>query len=109
MKTPLQIINEYKEAYERANGKGVIITYFRGWFTINGDRIKYRRKEIVSMTEVLKARPEVKDRMENVNGVLTLVRASQHVVQNLLSGRDVIEERDTPNCCSVASETYHSM
>jgi len=56
LKTPLDVINAYKEAYERANGKGIIITYWRGWYTIDGDVIKYRRKEIVSMIGVLTVR-----------------------------------------------------
>lgn len=56
LKTPLDVINAYKEAYERANGKGIIITYWRGWYTIDGDVIKYRRKEIVTMIGVLNAR-----------------------------------------------------
>lgn len=107
MKTPLDVINKYKEEYERTNGKGIVVTYWRGWYKIGSD--KYRRKEVISMIEVLKARPTVVDRMEMVNGVSTLVKASQHVVKSLVGGKDVIEERDTPNCCSVASETYWSM
>jgi len=104
---PLDIINKYKEEYERANGKGIIVTYYRGWYKVNGDN--YRRKEILSMIEVLKARPTVTRRQEMVNGVLTWVEAHQHVVKSLVGGQDVIEDRDTPNCCSVASETYWSM
>lgn len=60
LKTPLDVINAYKEAYERANGKGVIITYWRGWYTINGDVIKYRRKEIVTMIGTLTVRAAVR-------------------------------------------------
>lgn len=55
-KTPLDVINAYKEAYERANGKGVIITYWRGWYTIDGDVQKYRKIEIISMIGTLAMR-----------------------------------------------------
>lgn len=105
--TTLDVINKYKEEYERANGKPVIITYWRGWFKINTDN--FRRKEILSMIEVLKSRPTVTRRQEMVNGVLTWIEPHQHVVKNLLTQTDVIEDRDLPLCCSVASETYWSM
>lgn len=31
------------------------------------------------------------------------------VVRNLMNGKEVVESINTPNCCSVASETYWSM
>lgn len=31
-----------------------------------------------------------------------------HVVKNLLTGADVVEDVNTPYCCSVASESYWS-
>lgn len=46
---------------------------------------------------------------ELVNGVPTIVPEGHHVVKNILSGRDVVESKDTPFCCSVSSEQYHSM
>lgn len=58
--TPLHVINSYKEAYERANGKGVIITYWRGWYTIDGDVQKYRKTEIISMIGTLTLRAAFK-------------------------------------------------
>jgi hypothetical protein len=30
-------------------------------------------------------------------------------VKNLMTGRDVVIDADTPNCCNPASETYWSM
>jgi hypothetical protein len=102
------LIDAYKAEYLRTNGKPVSVEYVHGWFKIPG-LTNSRKAELEKMIATLKTRPTVVDRMEMVNGVSTLVKASQHVVQNLLSGKDVIEERDTPNCCSVASETYWSM
>jgi hypothetical protein len=103
------ILGEYKTEYSRTTGKPEpTVVYYRGWFTMpNGDKV--RRAEFDKCLATLKTRPTLEDRMEMVNGVSTLVKASQHVVQNLLSRKDVIEERDTPLCCSVASETYHCM
>ena len=46
--------------------------------------------------------------MNKAAQALTLIKAHQHVVKNLMSGKDVIEDKDTPFCCSVASETYWS-
>lgn len=108
MKTE-QLIEAYKAEYLRTNGRTIEVTYHNGWFRVGNNTTKSRRAELISMTEVLRGRPTVTDRMESVNGVMTLVKASQHVVKNLLSGKDVIEDRDTPLCCSVASETYWSM
>jgi hypothetical protein len=103
------IIAEYKTEFSRTTGKlQPTVTYGRGWFTLpNGD--KARRGQFESALAQLKTRPTVADRYEMVNGVSTLVKASQHVVTHLLNRNDVIEERDTPNCCSVASETYWTM
>lgn len=100
-------MERYRLEYVRTNGKAPSVMYAHGWFNVNGD--KFRKVDFEKMLATLQTRLTVSDRMEMVNGVSTFVKASQHVVQNLLSGRDVIEERDTPNCCSVASETYHSM
>lgn len=103
------IIGEYKAEYSRTTGKPEpTVTYRAGWFTFpSGD--KGRRADFDKALATLKTRPTLQDRMEMVNGVETLVKASQHVVVNLMSQKQVIEERDTPNCCSVASETYWSM
>ena len=103
-----KLINDYLYEFHRTTGKRGQLTYKGGWFTFpSGD--KGRKADVEKALEVLMARPTVEDRMEIVNGVSTLIKASQHVVQNLLSGKDVVEDRDTPNCCSVASETYWSM
>jgi len=53
--------------------------------------------------------PEVTFSAANVNGVSTLIPSTQRVVQNLMSGRDVVQDKDTPLCCDVSSETYWSM
>ena len=44
-----------------------------------------------------------------VNGVETQIPTTHHVVQNLMSGRDVVQAKNTPVCCDVSSETYWSM
>jgi hypothetical protein len=44
----------------------------------------------------------------NVNGVPTQIPSTHHVVKNFLYGGEVVEAKDTPWCCSVASETYWS-
>ena len=36
-------------------------------------------------------------------------RAPQVTVRNLMSGKDVVIDADTPWCCNPASETYWSM
>lgn len=48
-------------------------------------------------------------RIQPVNGVPTVIPNTHHVVQNLIGGRDVVQAKDTPLCCDVSSETYHSM
>ena len=107
MKTIDQLLTEYKTEYTRTTGKDSDIQYKSGWFRLSNTN--YRRKDIEGMLTILKTRETVYQRQEMVNGVLTWIQANQHVVKNLLSGKDVIEDRDTPPCCSVACETYWSM
>jgi hypothetical protein len=102
------LIELYKAEYLRTNGKEAKVELVGGWFKVNGNKGVSRTK-FSAMLSALLERPTVTDRIEKVNGVDTLVKAHEHVVQNLLSGKDVIEARDTPCCCSVASETYWSM
>src|SRR4051812_4225795 len=91
----LKLKNDYKYEFHRTTGRVANVTYRAGWFTIpSGDKV--RKAELEKMIETLKTRPTVQDRMEMVNGVSTLVKAHEHVVQNLMSGKDVIEARDTP-------------
>lgn len=104
-----KVIANYKAEYLRTSGKDITVTYHKGWFRISNNFTQNRRKEIIAFTEVLKARPTVTERIESVNGIPTLIKANQHVVKNILSGIQVIEDRDTPLACSVASETYHCM
>jgi hypothetical protein len=103
-----KLINDYLWEYRRTTGKThTDVSYKAGWFRIGFERA--RRAKFEKMIETLKSRPTVMRREELVNGVGTMIEAHQHVVKNLMSGKDVIEDRDTPNCCSVASETYWSM
>lgn len=44
-----------------------------------------------------------------VNGVPTVIKSNQKVVQDLLSKRDVVIDEDTPACCDPSTETYHCM
>lgn len=101
------LINSYKAEYLRTNGLPVQVEVVGKWFKVNGkkgvDASKFK-----AMLSELQEQPTVVDRIEKVNGVDTLIKAHQHVVQNLLSGKDVVEARNTPSCCSVASETYWS-
>jgi len=107
--TTTELIEAYKAEYIRANGKECTVVKVGGWFKVNGDKGVGHTK-FNQMLETLKSRPTVTRRQEMVNGVLTWIEAHQHVVKSLLSPHmDVIEDRDTPNCCSVASETYWSM
>ena len=111
MKTIPELLKEYIHEYCRTTGKdgNFVVSYSSGWFRLCQSATSVRRAEFEKMIETLKSRPTVMPRDEMVNGVLTRIEAHQHVVKNLMSGKDVIEDRDTPNCCSVASETYWSM
>lgn len=102
------LLSEYITEFRRTTGKNASMSYNRGWFVMpNGD--KKRKATVETMLATLKTRPTLSGRQELVNGVLTLVKASQHVVKSLMPPhKDVIEERDTPWNCSVASETYWS-
>ena len=109
MKTIDQLLTEYKSEYIRTSGKELFCCCYKsGWFRV-GDITRCRRAEFEKMLETLKSRPTVIARTELVNGVGMRIEAHQHVVKNLMSGKDVIEDRDTPHSCSVASETYWSM
>ena len=44
-----------------------------------------------------------------VNGEKRNIPITHHVVQNLLSGKDVVQAKETPLCCDVSSETYWCM
>jgi hypothetical protein len=103
-----ELITSYQKEYTRTTGKTIEVEYNRGWFIV-GTIAKWRRKQVQEAIQRLLERPTVIDRMENVNGVPTLIKAHEHVVQNLLSGKDVVEDLDTPSYCSVSSEAYWSM
>ncbi len=110
MKTIDQLLTEYKSEYIRTSGKELFCCCYKsGWFRV-GDTTRCRRAEFEKMLETLKSRPTVTRRQEMVNGVLTWIEASQHVVKSYLAPHaDIVEERDTPHCCSPSSETYWSM
>ena len=103
-----KLIETFKEEYRRTKGKEPVVRYHAGWFIINGQK-GIGPHRLAGRIAEMKTYPTVSDRIEYVNGIATLIMAHQHVVQNLLSGKDVVEARDTPPCCSVASETYWSM
>lgn len=44
-----------------------------------------------------------------VNGIPTVIKSNQKVVQNLLSKQDVVIDEDCPACCDPSTETYHCM
>lgn len=56
--TAAEIIDEYKTAFKRANGRGVAIVFENGWYRVSngigGGR--YRAKQIKRMTETLAQR-----------------------------------------------------
>ncbi len=109
-KTVEELLQDYIHHYCRTTGKdgNMVVSYKNGWFRgINGWTA--RRAEFEKMIETLKSRPTVMPRNELVNGVMTHIEAHQHVVKNLMTGKDVIEDRDTPPHCSVACESYWSM
>ena len=102
------LIKEYEFQTQRVHGKKQPISYSNGWFTL-GAFGGLRFSDIQHTVNELKKEPTVSDRIEYVNGIATVVKAHQHVVKHLLNGSDVVEDRDTPLCCSVSSETYWSM
>ena len=64
--TPDQIIADYREAYEAANGrKTYSISYASGYFRIKRGRpatiTQYRSGTIIKMTEELRAKKAMKD------------------------------------------------
>ncbi len=108
--TPSDLIEMYRKEYTRTAGKEIFCCCYKaGWFRV-GDNTRVRRADFEKMIATLLTRPTVTSRMESVNGVMTRIEAHQHVVQSLMAPhKDVIEDRDTPPCCSVACETYWSM
>jgi hypothetical protein len=105
----IALIEIYKIEFLRANGKPATVEYAGGWFRINGNK-GVGRKRFEEMVRVLQTRPTVADRQEMVNGVLTTVKAHQHVVKSIMApNSDFIEDRDTPPCCSPSCETYWTM
>lgn len=108
MNTPAELISFYKFQYKRTTGREIDVVYVRGWFRLDGLSKGYRRAKFEQMLDILAGRPTVKGEMKSVNGVMTFVPADKHVVQSLMTGRDVIESRGTPHFASVSSETYWS-
>ena len=98
---------------------------YRGWkisyapkarrFTATGECILHKLTQFKADSRV-----EVERRIDEylapitfsevtVNGVPTRISSRQHVVKSIVGGQEVVEDKDTPLCCSVASETYWSM
>jgi len=112
MKTIPELLKEYIHEYCRTTGKdgNFVVSYSSGWFRLCQSATAVRRAEFEKMIETLKSRPTVMPRDEMVNGVLTRIEAHQHVVKSYLAPHnDIVEDRDTPHCCSPSSETYWSM
>jgi hypothetical protein len=82
--------------------------YHWGKFNTYSEK-RVTESELEQFIATMKTKPTAVERPEMVNGISTLIPADCHVVQNLMSGTDVIESKFLPNCCSVASETYWSM
>lgn len=98
---------------------------YRGWrvtysknrnrYTAKGNDVEGTPKEVTAPSRVDIER-KIDDYLApitfsvvTVNGIPTQISSRQHVVQNLLSRKEVVESKDTPLCCSVSSETYWSM
>jgi len=108
-KTPSELIKEYQAEYLRTTGREVVCNHHCGWFNIGGHKTHYRRGDFELCLNALKSRPTVQAHTEMVNDVPTIIEAHEHVVTNLMTGKQVVEDRDTPRCCSVSSEVYWAM
>ncbi len=106
--TTTELIALYNVEYTRTTGKvHGDVGYKGGWFRVSFERA--RRVKFEKWIATLKSRPTVTNRVESVNGVPTMIEAHQHVVTSyMVPHRQVIEDRDTPWNCSVASEAYWS-
>ena len=52
--SPSTVIELYEQAYSRANGKPIKVTYNRGWYNLGSET--YRKTDILYFTEVLNGR-----------------------------------------------------
>ena len=82
--------------------------YHWGKFNTYSEK-RVTESELEQFIATMKTKPTAVERPEMVNGISTLIPADCHVVQNLMSGTDVIESKFLPLHCSVASETYWAM
>ena len=65
-----QLIREYRQSYELANGKvAPPVTYARGWFRIGNPSSCHRRSEIIRFRDVLLDRAAKKNGPTHSNGV----------------------------------------
>lgn len=102
------LIRTFETEYLRTNGLPAVVTVAGKWFKINNEKGVDINK-FKAMLSALQQKPTVFDRVEKVNGKDTMIRAYEHVVKNMMSGEDCVEDRNTPHYCSVASESYWSM
>lgn len=51
----------------------------------------------------------ITDVQVTVNGIPTTIKSNEKVVKDLLSGIEIVIDRDTPISCDPSSETYHCM
>lgn len=104
----LKLINDYKYEYRRTMGKDIDVTYHAGYFSIAGAK-GVKAHVVQSQINEMMSDETATEHMENVNGVPTLIKAHEHVVTNIQSQKQCVEDRDLPWSCSVASEAYHCM
>lgn len=51
--TPEKAINYYGQAYKKANGKTIKVTYEKGWFTVGKMTVKKRKATLLAMADIL--------------------------------------------------------
>jgi len=107
MNKHIELINQFNAEFIRTTGKTGHhhITYNSGWYTLPNGK-KERSAVVQRKIDEMKLEPMAVGRFELVNGVSAWIAADMHVVKSVVGGRDVIEAKDTPHCCSVASESY---
>jgi len=65
----MQLINEYREAYQMANGSDPpAVTYSRGWFRIGHPSRPVRRRQLMQFRDVLLDRAAKKTSSSIPNG-----------------------------------------
>jgi len=107
---PHLLCNLYNTQITRTTGKPMasFITYNHGWYTTYTNK-KFRANQLIQSINQLMTLQTAIPNYQMVNNKKTWIPADKHVVKSLINNKDVIECKDTPHGCSVASETYWSM